>query len=94
MVKQLEALPVDRNSRPLQDAVISNCGELIRQVKGIFFINFAKNKNFIILFPVKKVKKKKRSVQSGESSDSDEEEKSKKKDKKKKKSKKKASSEE
>lgn len=36
LVRQLEQLPVDRNSRPLQDAVISNCGELIRQVKGMF----------------------------------------------------------
>lgn len=34
LVRQLEQLPVDRNSRPLQDAAISNCGELIRQVKG------------------------------------------------------------
>ncbi|XP_055618481.1 peptidyl-prolyl cis-trans isomerase G [Toxorhynchites rutilus septentrionalis] len=33
LVRQLEQLPVDRNSRPLQDAVVSNCGELIRQVK-------------------------------------------------------------
>lgn len=34
LVRQLEQLPVDRNTRPLQDAVINNCGELIRQVKG------------------------------------------------------------
>lgn len=34
VVRQLEQLPVDRNSRPLQDAVISNCGELVRQIKG------------------------------------------------------------
>lgn len=34
LVRQLEDLPVDRNSRPLQDAVISNCGELVRQLKG------------------------------------------------------------
>lgn len=34
LVRQLEQLPVDRNSRPLQDAMISNCGELIRQIKG------------------------------------------------------------
>ncbi|XP_055549480.1 peptidyl-prolyl cis-trans isomerase G [Wyeomyia smithii] len=33
LVRQLEQLPVDRNSRPLQDAVVTNCGELIRQVK-------------------------------------------------------------
>lgn len=41
LVRQLEDLPVDRNSRPLQDAVISNCGELVRQLKGnSFFIDF------------------------------------------------------
>uniref|UniRef100_A0A1B0C9X6 peptidylprolyl isomerase n=1 Tax=Lutzomyia longipalpis TaxID=7200 RepID=A0A1B0C9X6_LUTLO len=34
LVTQLEQLPVDRNSRPLQDAMISNCGELVRQVKS------------------------------------------------------------
>uniref|UniRef100_A0A182JPW9 peptidylprolyl isomerase n=1 Tax=Anopheles christyi TaxID=43041 RepID=A0A182JPW9_9DIPT len=33
LVRQLEQLPVDRNSRPLQDAMVSNCGELVRQVK-------------------------------------------------------------
>lgn len=34
LVRQLEQLPVDRNSRPLQDATISNCGELVRLLKG------------------------------------------------------------
>uniref|UniRef100_A0A8W7PVE3 PPIase cyclophilin-type domain-containing protein n=1 Tax=Anopheles coluzzii TaxID=1518534 RepID=A0A8W7PVE3_ANOCL len=34
LVRQLEQLPVDRNSRPLQDAMVSNCGELVRQVKA------------------------------------------------------------
>uniref|UniRef100_A0A1B0D8K0 Peptidyl-prolyl cis-trans isomerase n=1 Tax=Phlebotomus papatasi TaxID=29031 RepID=A0A1B0D8K0_PHLPP len=34
LVTQLEQLAVDRNSRPLQDASIANCGELVRQVKG------------------------------------------------------------
>lgn len=33
VVRQVEALPVDANSRPLQDAKIIRCGELIRQVK-------------------------------------------------------------
>lgn len=33
LVRQLELLPVDRNSRPLQDAVVANCGELVRQIK-------------------------------------------------------------
>lgn len=37
LVRQLEDLPVDRNSRPLQDAVVANCGELVKQVKGDFF---------------------------------------------------------
>lgn len=36
LVRQLEDLPVDRNSRPLQDAVVANCGELVKQVKGDF----------------------------------------------------------
>lgn len=33
LVRQVEQLPVDRNSRPLQDAVVANCGELVRQVR-------------------------------------------------------------
>ncbi|KAJ8920399.1 hypothetical protein NQ315_005265 [Exocentrus adspersus] len=33
VVKQIEALPVDGNSRPLQDAKIIKCGELVKQVK-------------------------------------------------------------
>lgn len=35
-VRQIEALPVDANSRPLQDAKITKCGELVKQVKGKF----------------------------------------------------------
>ncbi|KAJ8950712.1 hypothetical protein NQ318_012792, partial [Aromia moschata] len=34
VVRQIEALPVDANSRPLQDAKIIKCGELIKQVKA------------------------------------------------------------
>lgn len=34
VVRQIEALPVDGNSRPLQDVKISRCGELVRQVKS------------------------------------------------------------
>lgn len=34
IVRQIEALPVDANSRPLQDVKILKCGELIKQVKG------------------------------------------------------------
>lgn len=35
VVRQIEALPVDANSRPLQDVKITRCGELVRQMKGI-----------------------------------------------------------
>lgn len=34
VVRQIEALPVDANSRPLQDAKVTRCGELVKQVKG------------------------------------------------------------
>ncbi|KAJ8985783.1 hypothetical protein NQ317_014437 [Molorchus minor] len=34
VVRQIEALPVDANSRPLQDAKIVKSGELVKQVKG------------------------------------------------------------
>ncbi|KAK9693124.1 Cyclophilin type peptidyl-prolyl cis-trans isomerase/CLD, partial [Popillia japonica] len=34
VVRQIESLPVDANSRPLQDAKISRCGELVRQAKA------------------------------------------------------------
>nr|XP_049692810.1 peptidyl-prolyl cis-trans isomerase G isoform X4 [Helicoverpa armigera] len=30
LVRQLEALPVDRNARPLQDVCVTNCGQLVR----------------------------------------------------------------
>lgn len=30
-MRQIEQLPVDRNSRPLQDVIISNCDELVKQ---------------------------------------------------------------
>ncbi|XP_017781537.1 PREDICTED: peptidyl-prolyl cis-trans isomerase G [Nicrophorus vespilloides] len=33
VVRQVESLPVDANSRPLQDAKISKCGELVKQTK-------------------------------------------------------------
>ncbi|KAJ8962010.1 hypothetical protein NQ314_005792 [Rhamnusium bicolor] len=33
VIRQIEALPVDANSRPLQDAKIIKCGELVKQVK-------------------------------------------------------------
>lgn len=38
VVRQIESLPVDANSRPLQDAKITRCGELVRQPKGKIFI--------------------------------------------------------
>ncbi|CAK1543755.1 unnamed protein product [Leptosia nina] len=34
LVRQLEALPVDRNARPLQDITVTNCGQLIRLKAG------------------------------------------------------------
>ncbi|XP_037026379.1 peptidyl-prolyl cis-trans isomerase G [Bradysia coprophila] len=71
LVRQIEQLPVDRNSRPLQDAVISNCGELVRQVKT------KKDKK----------EKKKRKQEDSSSSDDEDERKKKKDKKKKKKSK-------
>lgn len=39
IVRQIENLPVDRNSRPLDEAMVKSCGELVKQVKGesIFF---------------------------------------------------------
>lgn len=33
VVKQIEGLPVDRRSRPLQDAKVVNCGELVPKGK-------------------------------------------------------------
>ncbi|KAM3955010.1 LOW QUALITY PROTEIN: peptidyl-prolyl cis-trans isomerase 1-like, partial [Aphomia sociella] len=34
LVRQLEALPVDRNARPLQDVAVGNCGQLVRLQAG------------------------------------------------------------
>ncbi|XP_028167986.1 peptidyl-prolyl cis-trans isomerase G isoform X2 [Ostrinia furnacalis] len=34
LVRQLEALPVDRNARPLQDVRVDNCGQLVRLKAG------------------------------------------------------------
>lgn len=34
LVRQVEMLPVDRNARPLQDAVVTNCGQLVKLTKG------------------------------------------------------------
>lgn len=34
LVRQLEALPVDRNARPLQDVLVSSCGQLVRLKTG------------------------------------------------------------
>ncbi|ENN76993.1 hypothetical protein D910_02884 [Dendroctonus ponderosae] len=81
VVRQIESLPVDANSRPLQDAKIIKCGELIKQ---------AKVHNLTRLFATaKKVRKEEK--EEGENSDSagsDEEVKKSKKHKKSKKSKK------
>ena len=34
VVRQIENLTVDRNSRPLDEAMVKACGELVKQVKG------------------------------------------------------------
>lgn len=34
VVKQIEGLPVDKRSRPLQDAKVVNCGELVPKSKA------------------------------------------------------------
>lgn len=33
VVKVIENLPVDRNSRPMDEACVKACGELVKQVK-------------------------------------------------------------
>lgn len=91
LVRQLEQLPVDRNSRPLQDAVISNCGELVRQIKGIIDCWSRKKSEKIlsvVSFTVKKVKRRKSAASESESGSSESDEDKKKKKKKKKKAKK------
>ncbi|TMW39953.1 hypothetical protein DOY81_014967, partial [Sarcophaga bullata] len=80
LVRQLEDLPVDRNSRPLQDAVISNCGELVRQLK------VKKDK--------KKKKRTANSSDESNASNSETEKRNKRKDKKKKKKRSKSSDKE
>jgi peptidyl-prolyl isomerase G (cyclophilin G) len=37
VVKMIEDLPVDRNSRPLDEAMVKACGELVKQTKGKSF---------------------------------------------------------
>uniref|UniRef100_T1GGV4 Peptidyl-prolyl cis-trans isomerase n=1 Tax=Megaselia scalaris TaxID=36166 RepID=T1GGV4_MEGSC len=69
LVKQVEQLPVDKNSRPLQDAVISNCGELVKVSKS----------------KKEKKKKRKNEASSEDSDSDEEKEKKKKDKKKKKK---------
>lgn len=34
VIKVIEDLPVDRNSRPLDEVMVKSCGELVRQTKG------------------------------------------------------------
>lgn len=93
IVRQMELLPVDRNSRPLQDVVITNCGELIKQVKGMSCAFYGKKIfNNTSLFVVKKLKKKKKEVSKSSSDDSESSSEDEKKKKHKKKKKKKAKS--
>lgn len=99
LVRQLEQLPVDRNSRPLQDAMVSNCGELVRQVKGKtqrnggFVHDFTDNQLgwflcFVFIFDpncaAKKEKKSKKQVVASSDDDSSDTSRKRKKDKKKK----------
>lgn len=35
----IEDLPVDRNSRPLDEAMVKSCGELVKQTKGKKVLN-------------------------------------------------------
>jgi Cyclophilin type peptidyl-prolyl cis-trans isomerase/CLD len=37
VVRQIESLPVDRNSRPFDEAKVISCGELVKQVKGMSY---------------------------------------------------------
>lgn len=79
-------MPVDKNSRPLQDAVISNCGELVKVSKSeYFFIQLFLWNKMDTDFTGKKEKKKKRKAEASEESGSEDEREKKKKDKKKKK---------
>lgn len=43
IITHIEGLPVDRMSRPLQDAKVVNCGELVLKIKnkGIIAIYFS-----------------------------------------------------
>ena len=34
VIKVIEDLPVDRNSRPLDEVMVKSCGELVRQTRG------------------------------------------------------------
>lgn len=94
VVRQIENLPVDRNSRPLEEPTIRACGELVKQVKGkCSGCLYAMSINLIIFvslnLPAKKEKKKKKSAAKSDSdSDSSSGAKKKKKEKSKKKSKK------
>lgn len=36
VVRTIENLPVDRNSRPLEEPMVKACGELVKQVKSEF----------------------------------------------------------
>lgn len=91
VVRQIENLPVDTNSRPLQDVKIVKCGELIRQVKGEFKRFCDLHLLSLSLFVVKKEKKKVQS-EGSESEDADMDKRSKKKAKKEKKREKKEKS--
>lgn len=96
IVRQIENLPVDRNSRPLEEPTVRACGELVKQVKGEALKHINSTFEVILTKSVgnsaKKEKKKKKSAaksaSDSDSNDSSSSNKKKKKEKSKKKSKK------
>ena len=69
VVKQIEGLPVDRRSRPLQDAKVVNCGELVpkSKTKGIRHLDYS-CLQFVNPFVCLEEKKKRKVSTSSESS--------------------------
>jgi peptidyl-prolyl isomerase G (cyclophilin G) len=93
VVRQIEDLPVDNKSRPMDEAAVKACGELVKAVKGEKSQKKLQT-NILLMFctsTAKKEKKKKKKSSAKASSDSESSDSSsdrKKKKKKKEKSKK------
>lgn len=89
VIQRIELLPVDANSRPLQDAKIIRCGELIKQVKGKnknkYHVKVLGSNNLPFIIAKKDKKKKKEESENEDESDEGDERKRKKKHKKEKK---------